>query len=73
VESERKLLSIYSVLTKQSGVVFDFLGIGVLEGEQMFDFMLDFVKTNNACAILLNNFNDFKEKPVKHIKLSIVE
>ena len=70
-QDENRLLSIYAELTKQCGVIFDFLGVGSYSGEQIVDFILELINKENKCAILLNNFNDLQDKDVKHIQIQV--
>ena len=69
----RKFLSIYCVLSKSDGVIFDLAGNDPLGAEKIFRFVKDYVDHKNGYAILLNNFDDFQEESTKNIQIVVLE
>ena len=69
----RKFLSIYCVLSKSDGVIFDLTGNDPLGAEKIFKFVKDFVDNENGYAILLNNFDDFQEESTKNLQITVLE
>lgn len=64
----KKFLAIYCALSKCDGLIFDLVGSDPLGSEKIFDIVKDFVDRKNGYAILLNNFDDLKEKSTKIFK-----
>ena len=69
----RKFLSIYSVLSRCDGVIFDLVGNDPSGAEKLFEIVKDFVDHKNGYAILMNNFDDFQEDSTKNIQLEVIE
>lgn len=68
--NSRKFLSIYSLISKYDGVIFDLVGNDPTGAEQIFNFVEQFVNSRNGCAILLNNFDDFTDRSSQNLKIS---
>ncbi|RTZ49904.1 hypothetical protein EJ377_07045 [Chryseobacterium arthrosphaerae] len=64
----RHLLSLYSTLSKTDHIILDVVGQGLEGSIEIYKIVNEVVK-NGGSAILLDNFNDMKDKCTKYIEL----
>lgn len=68
----RRFLSIYASLSKCKGLIFDLVGVDPQGALDLYQIVEDFVTSKNGYAILLNNFDDMKDRCVKHYNIEVL-
>ena len=69
----RRFLSIYASLSKCNGLIFDLAGVDPQGALNIYKIVEEFVTSTNGCAILLNNFDDMKDRCKKHYDIESVK
>ena len=68
----RKLLSLFTALSKSHYIVFDLVGVDPSGAEKILDIVNDYVRKGKT-AILLDNYDDYEPKCTKFLRVEIVE
>lgn len=66
--NHRKLLSLYTTLSKTENIIFDFIGQGPRDAEETYKIVKEVIKKGGS-AILLDGFKDMKNNCTKFIEL----
>ena len=68
----RRFLSIYASLSKCKGLIFDLMGVDPQGALDIYQIVENFVTSKSGYAILLNNFDDMKDRCKKHYGIEVI-
>lgn len=68
IGNRKKLLYLYATLSKTENIIFDLIGQGPIEAEEIYKIIKEIVKKGGS-AILLDSFDDLKNDCTKYIEL----
>lgn len=69
----RRFLSIYATLSKCDSLIFDLVGVDPQGALDIYRIVEDYVKSKSGSAILLNNFDDMKNRCEKHYDIEVLK